>query len=366
MDPKVIISCVTYNHEKYIGQALQSFVMQKTSFPFVVHVHDDLSTDNTRKIIEEYQKKYPEIIIPKFHKENCYSQGADVLQRQLYSDLTSEYVCFCEGDDYWTDEYKLDKQITFLDSHKDFAVCCHLVELIWEDDKSRNSIYPYPEFCKGSTEFALEDLLKNNFFATSSVCYRWRKDFNDVFVWGIFPGDWFRHILHAETGKVKMIPEVMGVYRKHRGGIWYGHQENDSFYINNGIKFLNFYKIVGDRYQRDYSSQIHFEMFNTLIALLKSCQYERIAELREIHEEIFLTILESCKSLSSVLTENCQYKKMAEAYKQDIRSHAEKLEDCSQKLHKEIKKKRQKTWQIRLLILGLAAALGIICYLILK
>ncbi len=157
MQPKVIICCSTYNQEKYIEQALQGLVMQKTNFPFVVHVHDDCSTDDTKNIILKYQKLYPEIIIPKFHDFNYFSRDCGMLTEKLHSDITSEYFGLCDGDDYWTDEQKLQKQVDFLDNNPDFSICFNPVEVKYEDDESKNSLYPEPEFYKNKTEFTLEE-----------------------------------------------------------------------------------------------------------------------------------------------------------------------------------------------------------------
>ena len=114
---KVSVVCLAYNHAKYIRDALEGFVSQKTSFPFEVIVHDDASTDGTDLIIKEFQSRYPEIIKPVFQKENQYSQGVSIAQAFLYPLVHGEYVALCEGDDYWTDPLKLQKQVEALESH---------------------------------------------------------------------------------------------------------------------------------------------------------------------------------------------------------------------------------------------------------
>lgn len=119
----VSIRCTTYNHAQYIRQCLDGFVMQKTNFRFEAIVHDDASTDGTDKIILEYAEKYPSIIIPVIEEENQYSKGNGSVTRIVESYMRGKYIAFCEGDDYWTDPYKLQKQVDFLEAHPDYGMC---------------------------------------------------------------------------------------------------------------------------------------------------------------------------------------------------------------------------------------------------
>ena len=119
---KLSIVCLAYNHKAFIREALDSFVMQKTNFPFEVIIHDDASTDGTSDIIREYEAKYPDIIKPIYQTENQWGK------KHIWRDIVlpfvrGEYVAMCEGDDYWTDPLKLQKQVDFLDAHSDYSVC---------------------------------------------------------------------------------------------------------------------------------------------------------------------------------------------------------------------------------------------------
>lgn len=120
--PLVTIRCTTYNHEKYIVSAIESFLKQKTLFPFQIFIHDDCSTDNTPSIIMEYQKKYPDIISAVYESENQWSKGNGILEKIIRNNIHSKYVALCEGDDYWIDEFKLEKQIEYLESHSNCAI----------------------------------------------------------------------------------------------------------------------------------------------------------------------------------------------------------------------------------------------------
>ncbi|WP_346711994.1 glycosyltransferase [Phocaeicola plebeius] len=122
--PMVSIHCLAYNHEKTIRQTLESFVMQKTTFQFEAIIHDDASTDNTASIIQEYTEKYPNIIKPIFEKENQYSKHDGSLTRIMYEACTGKYIAYCEGDDYWTDPLKLQKQVDYLESHPEIVYSC--------------------------------------------------------------------------------------------------------------------------------------------------------------------------------------------------------------------------------------------------
>ena len=118
----VSIRCCTYNHESYIRQCLDGFVMQKTNFRFEAIVHDDASTDGTAAIIREYASRYPDIIKPIFEEENQYSKHDGSLSRILNSHMRGKYIAMCEGDDYWTDPYKLQKQVDYMENHPECVI----------------------------------------------------------------------------------------------------------------------------------------------------------------------------------------------------------------------------------------------------
>lgn len=122
---KLSVFCTAYNHREYIAQALDSFLAQKTTFPFEVLVTDDASTDGTTEIIRSYAEKYPDIIRFFHQEENLYAQGIHAVDAIMYPNARGEYVAYCEGDDYWTDETKLQQQIDFLDAHPDYSACVH-------------------------------------------------------------------------------------------------------------------------------------------------------------------------------------------------------------------------------------------------
>ena len=129
-EPIVSIHSLVYNHEPYLRQCLDGFVMQKTDFVFEAIVHDDCSTDGSVAIIREYAEKYPKIIKPIYEIENQYSKiGVIGIEKLMHSCSHGKYTAYCEGDDYWTDPYKLQKQIDFLEQHKEYSMCFHSVSI---------------------------------------------------------------------------------------------------------------------------------------------------------------------------------------------------------------------------------------------
>lgn len=123
--PLVSISCITYNHAPYIRQCLEGFITQKTNFAYEVLIHDDASTDGTSEIIQEYENKYPDIIKPIYESENQYQKGVP-MGSEVWNvpRAQGKYIALCEGDDYWTDPNKLQKQVDYMEQHPEIDLCC--------------------------------------------------------------------------------------------------------------------------------------------------------------------------------------------------------------------------------------------------
>lgn len=169
-NPLVAIHCITYNQERYIRDALEGFIRQQTDFPFVAIVHDDASTDNTAAIIKEYADKYPDIIKPIFETENQYSKKDGSLTRIMNKACEAtgaKYIAFCEGDDYWLDEYKLNKQVSFLEDHDEFGMSVTACKRLYQE----NNIF-HDMNVAGDLNF--ETLLIGNTIYTATVVVRSR------------------------------------------------------------------------------------------------------------------------------------------------------------------------------------------------
>ena len=121
-DIKVTVLTLVYNNDKFIKKCLDGILSQKTNFKFEIIVHDDASKDNSRKIIEEYAKKYPEIVVPICQDENQMSKGVRIVDEVMFPKARGKYIAFCEGDDFWIDENKLQKQFDFMEKNLDYSL----------------------------------------------------------------------------------------------------------------------------------------------------------------------------------------------------------------------------------------------------
>ena len=218
------INCLVYNHEPYLRQCLDGFVMQQTSFPFVAIVHDDASTDKSEEIIREYAEKYPDIIFPIYEKENQFQKGDGNLWRVVQSAIDTtdaKYIAVCEGDDYWIDPHKLQKQVDYLEAHDDCAVCCHQVSvLVQQTGKLKAEEVPYLQQTGGDA--TINDLCGiGNFIHTMSVVYRANAQVSKKKeqLGAVLPGDYPLWILSAEHGYIHKFEKIMAVYRC-GSGIW--------------------------------------------------------------------------------------------------------------------------------------------------
>jgi glycosyltransferase involved in cell wall biosynthesis len=214
--PLVSICCLTYNQETYIKQCLDGFIMQKTNFPFEVLIHDDASTDKTASIIREYETKYPDIIKPIYQTENQYSQHISPTRKFVFPRARGKYIALCEGDDYWTDPLKLQKQVDFLEANEDFSICFHNVTV--KNETNNSEIFNKSNIPEISS---IKDLALGMYIYTCSVVIKtdgiieFCKYSKDCPV-----GDYLLFMLTAKYGKIKYISEIMGVYRIHAGGVW--------------------------------------------------------------------------------------------------------------------------------------------------
>ncbi|SFB75440.1 Glycosyl transferase family 2 [Flexibacter flexilis DSM 6793] len=208
---KVSVCMITYNHEQYIAQAIESIIGQQTDFDYELIIGEDCSKDGTRSICVDYQQKYPDKIKLVLHNPNV---GMLPNFLSVLDKCEGEFVAMCEGDDYWTDVHKLQKQVDFFNKNPDYTVNFHSLQLMV------NGEIQTPAFLPKNT-FSIEDLIKSNFIGTASVMFRFQKPFSlpNWFVELPF-GDWTLHIINANKGKVGYLPEHLGVYRIHAGGNW--------------------------------------------------------------------------------------------------------------------------------------------------
>ena len=228
----VSISCITYNHSAYIRQCLDGMLMQQTTFDFEILIHDDCSTDGTDDIIREYASKYPQIIKPLFEEENQYQQGKPIgtvvwnLPR-----AKGKYIAICEGDDYWTDPSKLQKQVDFMEANPDYSICFHKVKTLIQSTGELKDEFIVRDMPGTST---IVDLAIGNYIHTPSVLYRKSNLDQSVYqnMTPCLPGDYVMWMLLAEKGNIYKIEEFMAVYR-YGVGIW-----SDKASVTNSLESL--------------------------------------------------------------------------------------------------------------------------------
>lgn len=216
----VSIICNAYNHEEYIRKTLEGFVMQKTDFIFEVLVHDDASSDHTAEIIREFEVKYPNIIKPIYETENQYSKHDGSLSRIQYERVKGKYVAFCEGDDYWIDENKLQRQVNFMDNHPDYSLCVTssiMMDVNTKKEDDRMIISQDRDI--DVTEIIKEE--HGRFFQLASSLFR--KDIVlNIPMWRIsFPvGDTALFIQAGINGKIRMLADITSVYNCGTNSSW--------------------------------------------------------------------------------------------------------------------------------------------------
>ncbi len=205
------INCITYNHEKYIAKTLDGFLDQKTTFPYEVLIHEDASTDRTAEIIASYETKYPTVIKPIYQRENQYSKGIDPFFVYNHSRAMGKYVAVCEGDDYWIDPSKIQKQVGYLESHPACSASFHTVQNI--PIKTGSSItYLYPIDNRNENKYFIQDIIafRGQIIHLSSLVFR--KELLDnlpLFINECIVGDLPITLLLANFGYIYYFPEVM-------------------------------------------------------------------------------------------------------------------------------------------------------------
>ncbi len=254
--PKPVLSVLTMtrNHKKYIMECMESVSAQKTDFPIEHIIVDDASDDGNQDIIDNYASTHPHV--RPIYLTSRSTGGHNI--RTLFEACGSEFAALCDGDDYFSNNAKLQKQVDFLKANKDCAVCFHPVLVVYENNTHPSFIYPLPESLpRGQKEkYYLSDLVKHNFIQTNSVVYRWRfkAGLPDWFRSDLCPSDWYWHILHAEIGKIGYIPELMSIYRRHSASYYATSFTSSSVEHRriHGMNELKTYNAINEHFNNRY------------------------------------------------------------------------------------------------------------------
>lgn len=220
---KISVICYTYNHRNFIRKAMDGFLMQETGYPYEIIVHDDASTDGTQDILQEYQAKYPNRIKLVLQEENLYSQNSDCkeIDRQVFRIAQGEYIAICEGDDYWTDPAKLEKQVSYMESHPECKLCAHEAIIVdVEGKKIADSFLSIAgqwrtQYFRGYGRYDTKDYLLFDAIPTASWVFR-KSDFQDcgdvLYGENVYTDMMLRQLLTAK-GYMYYMPDAMAVYR---------------------------------------------------------------------------------------------------------------------------------------------------------
>lgn len=212
--PKVSVCMITYNQERYIAQAVESVLMQRTDFEFEIVVGEDCSTDGTRAVLQRLAEQSTGILRLAIPPQNL---GPNRNFAQALAQCRGRYVAMLEGDDYWTSPHKLQKQVAALDARPDWAMCFHPAEIVYDDGRPPGR---WPDQWD-KPEATLVDMFERNLIPTNAAMFR-RGLFDDFPSWFFEQtmGDWTLHMLNAAHGNIGFLPETMSVYRIHADGLW--------------------------------------------------------------------------------------------------------------------------------------------------
>lgn len=223
MKPLVSVIMITYGHEKYIEEAIRGVFLQKTNFPFELIISNDKSPDSTDEIVKNIIKYAPENISVNYihHPENI---GMHHNFTSALRTAQGKYIAVCEGDDYWTDENKLKKQIDFLEKNEDFTLTFHNVFI--RNGETLSTDLDYEKRLSSKDVYTIDDLSKGNFIHTLSVVFRNMDIQFPEWYYTSFLGDYPIWMWLSKKGKIKYFPKKMGVYRENVG-VWSGKSQEE-------------------------------------------------------------------------------------------------------------------------------------------
>ena len=284
----VSITCVAYNHEQYIGKALDSFLMQDTNFAFEILIHDDVSTDKTAEIIKEYEKRFPNIIKPIYQTVNQFSQGINPMSF-LFPKVQGEYIAFCDCDDYWIDNQKLKIQVEEMEKYPDINMSFHPAyelfhgkrEKILAKHADKEKIFSSKEIVLGGGEFC----------PTASLVFR-SQSLLDLpnSIKSMIPGDYPSQIIGSVNGGALYIDRCMSIYRLGDVGAWSSLTiENSEKQKKHLLSFHNMLNIVNNYLDKKFQKEIDELIYNSTLSFIKrrTVDISKRDEIFNLYKNIF-------------------------------------------------------------------------------
>lgn len=324
-DIMVSVYCFAYNHEQYIRTALDGFVNQKTNFKYEVIVHDDASTDGTADIIREYEQKYPHIIKPIYQTENQYSKRVGIFDTFIKDKLQGKYIAICEGDDYWTDENKLQMQVDILENNPQYTACVHQTQKL--DCRTGTTTNCSPLTADG--EVLSKDVLTKGMFQTSSLMYRREFGFDrpEFFKAIKSVGDYKLFVYLSLGGGIYYINRTMSVYRIYSSSTSWTSRFNYSY--KRTVKYrkerIHMLKMADEYYDGKYhdiiENAIAIEEYRLLMftwnkEAIKNKKYYHLFKKEPLKQKIKMIIQ---ANIPKAMKDRCLAKKYSDYDKEEIK-----------------------------------------------
>lgn len=277
-DIQVSIICTAYNHELYIKNAIEGFLSQETNFAFEVIIHDDASIDETPNIIMDYHMRFPNIIIPILQKENQHSKGNRIFPTYINPIIRGKYIAHCEGDDFWIDSSKIQKQYEALEYNQNCDICFHPARADYPNGSSRIMCL----YSKSEKFFPIGDVILGGggFIPTASVFYRKevRGSIDEFFEkYGKFPvGDVMLQFFASKRGGALYLPMIGSVYRVTSVGSWSSRMKNDSkFAFDIRKKVMIWNEKLNEFSNYEYEDYFNKKIMRILIGYIKNPYMEK-------------------------------------------------------------------------------------------
>lgn len=265
MSVKVSVICLVYNHEKFLERCLEGLVHQNTNFDYEIIVHDDCSTDSSRKIIETYVEKYPELLVPQYEEQNQYSQGKEFVQSKMQTKAQGIYFAFCEGDDYWCDNNKLQIQYDYMEQHPECSMCVHNTirhDLMGDLEDSLFNDWTSEHVLSEKDVFFGWNVQTTSYFIRREVA--WRPDF----ALPVWCGDYTWLTLAFDRGNIVSLPNVMSVYNY--------NNTNGLTYLNDKIDYRVKQKkeLIRAEYLKKYNQYTKYKYDNTIQSRINQIHFD--------------------------------------------------------------------------------------------